>query len=327
MNTDHPPPSDLPTTAQQEAIRKAASNLTGRARAASMNAFKHLRLAWKLRDTDANMAALRAITAEEEAASAVIYLAQQKGYRGAHKLNFRDHIHKASIFPFICAVGRAIENSGIADIKIGIDPVSPKIFISFALPQSIQDETGQTRGEPDHPLNLAINIGTTASNVVLFEDELAKMLNIAKPKTVRDVFEEIANLRNKLLYATDDGAYVIDIDRRFIEEKQRRVCILIGVAICISQTPVHQLLVAQSIKGLLQSLAKPHGDIDMPVPDEAPMRIDIINSGETTTHRISFSVRTSGRHLIENLYGKLPPGPHLLSGRSFWIYKRPKRVS
>lgn len=53
-------------------VEDAGNRLAGRVRHCSRSAFVHLRKAWRLHGVDDEMSAFRAITAEEEAATALI---------------------------------------------------------------------------------------------------------------------------------------------------------------------------------------------------------------------------------------------------------------
>lgn len=68
----------------EEAIEKLK---VPRIRHACRNAFNHLRKAWVLHPIDAEMSSFRAITAEEEAAAAVIRALRHKHYPNAEKLS------------------------------------------------------------------------------------------------------------------------------------------------------------------------------------------------------------------------------------------------
>ena len=62
------------------------------------NAFKHLRKAWLLLPIDTEMSAFRAITAEEEAATALILALKMRQYPGADVLKYNNHVHKSAVF-------------------------------------------------------------------------------------------------------------------------------------------------------------------------------------------------------------------------------------
>jgi hypothetical protein len=68
------------------------------------NAINHLEKAWTIRVIDKEMALFRAITAEEEAATALLLICQEKKYPNANKLKWRNHHHKAGLIIMFDAV-------------------------------------------------------------------------------------------------------------------------------------------------------------------------------------------------------------------------------
>lgn len=88
-------------------------------RAAARNAVRHIDRSSVIADIDAHMAAFRAITAEEESATAVMYAIKRHAYPGHEYLNVRDHIHKNALSPFLTAVGEVL---AIADRQFDLRP-------------------------------------------------------------------------------------------------------------------------------------------------------------------------------------------------------------
>jgi hypothetical protein len=80
---------ELPFTEAQATIEKCIEMLAGRPRHCGRSAFRHLRKAWMLYPIDREMALFRAITAEEEAATALILAMKQRRYPGAELLDYR----------------------------------------------------------------------------------------------------------------------------------------------------------------------------------------------------------------------------------------------
>src|SRR5690606_19017052 len=85
----------------------------GKVRWAARNAIEHLNMASKLASIDPNMAALRAITAEEEAATSLICSLKEIGYPGSEFLNAHNHTHKQGVIYFISAI-----NNKYAEAKV-----------------------------------------------------------------------------------------------------------------------------------------------------------------------------------------------------------------
>lgn len=85
------PNSDFFTPFELNVV-KCLRRASGRSGYAAANAIHHLRRAWDIRSIDPAMAAFRAITAEEGAASALVLLLREKKYPHAARLSFRDHV-------------------------------------------------------------------------------------------------------------------------------------------------------------------------------------------------------------------------------------------
>src|SRR4051812_32687695 len=78
-------------------------------RASAKNAVRHIDKANAIADTDPDMAAFRAITAEEEAATALFHSLKRHRYPGSELLKPRDHLQKNAVAPFCSAVSRLFE--------------------------------------------------------------------------------------------------------------------------------------------------------------------------------------------------------------------------
>lgn len=89
-------------------VADVVSTIPPPARWSGFNAIRHLNKAWRLREDDREMAMFRAITAEEEAATAIFHSLQRLRYPGASGLNPRNHIHKNALAPFLHAVAMAL---------------------------------------------------------------------------------------------------------------------------------------------------------------------------------------------------------------------------
>jgi hypothetical protein len=93
----------------------------GRSGYAAVSAVIHLLKAWSIRRDDSPMAAFRAITAEEEAATAILSLLRERDY--AHsKLDLHDHTVKHSVYPFIRELG-AVLLPPLRKILLKVSPV------------------------------------------------------------------------------------------------------------------------------------------------------------------------------------------------------------
>jgi hypothetical protein len=55
------------------------------------------------------VAGFRAITGEEESVSAIYHALKRRRYNGADKLDPRNHLHKAALYPFLIDVSQALQ--------------------------------------------------------------------------------------------------------------------------------------------------------------------------------------------------------------------------
>ncbi|PLU07434.1 hypothetical protein BMJ29_02810 [Sinorhizobium medicae] len=77
------------------------------------------------------MSFFRAITAEEEAATALILALKQRRYPGSEKLNPWEHLHKAAVSPFLDAVGNVLAETGMPAPRLSINRGPSNAFAKF----------------------------------------------------------------------------------------------------------------------------------------------------------------------------------------------------
>jgi hypothetical protein len=228
------------------------------------SAFNHLRRAWALHGADNEMSAFRAITAEEEAASALILSLQQKRYPGAGRLNFRDHLHKAAPTPFFNAVAKVLAFMDFAKPTLRLSPDADPPHVTFFVDLS---RTGLRSpeplfAEPDEPLNFVIRMegkdGT--SGVHMFEEQLREVTQGNSLDEIVAFLRQEANRRKQLLHATDTGIPGVTFTKGFLLERLRRMAVLLTLTVAIQPTPTHQLFAVQCLKAFLRALRKMDGE-------------------------------------------------------------------
>src|SRR3989344_5569107 len=179
------------------------NNAKGHSKHCVRNAIHHLERAWNIREIDPEMAVFRAITAEEEAATAIFLVLKEQGYENAEKIKFKKHSYKQALEPFLRAVSKFAE-------KWSNEPGFPfgsKYVLSLEgkgqekkLSLSFNFQKGMITCIP--PLGFSIKLN---DKQYFFEKEL---LEITSGKTREDIVkhvETIANRRNELLYAQPNG--------------------------------------------------------------------------------------------------------------------------
>lgn len=178
-------------------------NAKGHSKHCARNAIHHLERAWKLREIDPEMAVFRAITAEEEAATAIFLVLKEQGYENAEKIKFKKHSYKQALEPFLRGIGKFADKWS----KEPGFPFGEKYVLSL-----------EGKGQ-DKKLSLSFNfhermitcIPPLGFSIMLndrqyfFEKEL---LEITSGKTREDIVKHVertANKRNELLYAQPNG--------------------------------------------------------------------------------------------------------------------------
>lgn len=248
--------ADIPLAEWQLVAEKAGDRLTGHIRHCTRNAFDHLRRAWRLHDIDNQMSAFRAITAEEEAATALILALKRQLYPGADRLNPRNHVHKSALWPLISALGGLFYDLKIPGPQIVISGEGPpRVTLRINMTKLAGHDGEPVWMEPDHPLNFEIRTGPISDKVVhLFEEELAAIASNAGDQSIRVYVERQANQRNRLLYASDKGLPDISFTDNMLLARAHRVSILAILTVIVLQTPQHQQLVLQCLEALLRAL-------------------------------------------------------------------------
>lgn len=200
-------PFSIPTlTAEDERLIEIADQLGSDWASQCFDAaFTHLEFAHKLVDIDPAMAIFRAITAEEEAATALFRALHLRNYPKSNLLLPHNHLHKAAVFPFIMGVVKHasyLKVNGIKSVKLGVpkneDP--PRLKLYFVLGGHLEGVVAN----PEPPLNMKI----TEGDEKLPPDYRRALLGTIGSdgfSNIRKYFERKANQRNLMLYAGQNG--------------------------------------------------------------------------------------------------------------------------
>ncbi|ANL74071.1 hypothetical protein AMC83_CH04154 [Rhizobium phaseoli] len=251
---------DLPLQQHHLIIEEGINKLGGRIRASLRSAWRHLRLSWTLHPIDSEMSLFRAITAEEEAASALMLALKQRRYPGAQKLKPRDHSHKSAISPFLDAVGNMLAGADLPPSKLTIKREDrPAIHISLDL-GAIVKHPNLRFAQPDNPFNFTLSV---EGNAYMFEKELLEIATGSGAESIRQHVQNETNLRNRLLYATDEGYPTVTFQDEALLRRRDRVNRLCLLTIGILQTKQHQLFAAQCLQAFLLMLGKIENAADL----------------------------------------------------------------
>lgn len=216
------------------------------------NAIAHIKKAWEIKEIDPEMAAFRAITGEEEAATAIMHSLSRRKYIGAEKLNYRDHTYKAAVFPFFQGISgafaRHLEQFKVT-LEIDTKDKKPTLKTRINIPRPTGDVM---HAYPDPPLHFEI---TMNGKIYDFSHELEKLATLKNVKKITDYIKRQANTRNVILYAATQGIPQIKLPiEGFLERKRSIVFGHLVIYLLIDPYKEHQLFVQQALTAFLKML-------------------------------------------------------------------------
>ncbi len=216
-----------------------------------LHAWKQIDKARKLAGIDNEMSAFRAITAEEEVATAIIREIQDLGYENSRRLKPHDHSHKSGIWHLLTLISAFISeyNQLKATISEGTGELSGKLIISF--PSLTPSDTHVAQLVP--PLNFNI---TNKGERISFKKQANELASYISVNKLQKHLKNEANIRNELIYASPKGMPFVQIaPHKFIEERELRVMVLTYAYLLISQYREKQSFVQQCIDSYLTILS------------------------------------------------------------------------
>jgi hypothetical protein len=229
---------------------------------AGRNAFEHLRRAWSLHPIDSNMSLFCAITAEEEAATAVIRALQHRRYPQSDLLKGSNHPHKAAVWLVIQALQDMLVDKDIPIPQAMLRKEGePRVDFHFdlsargAAPEPIW-------AKPDEPFNFVLRSDYRGPfDIHDFGREFAAIAEKVGKNSIFELMKAEGNLRNRVLYASEDGIPRAEFADDLILARRRRVCALVFVVIGIMQTDEHQHFLVQCLDILVRIVAKYRGEM------------------------------------------------------------------
>jgi hypothetical protein len=244
-----------------------------------LNAHKHMNASWRLRVIDPKMAVFRAITAEEEAATALILSLKRLGYRGAERLGYWNHVHKAALTPFFDAVRETViaVAQPLPEFTLVLTPeIGPtRLEIRVVLHRGTDGRQIVAAPNPPFGFTTTRHIKGQADEVLedleQFEVGVSKVVEKHKVATILEHIRERANLRNLLLYASDKGILQLQGDlEKQLRHHYERTCRLLRVYLLIEPYPERQSFVQQCLTALLKMLVMVKADSDVNAESRQP---------------------------------------------------------
>lgn len=218
----------------------------------AMNAALHLNRAWKIKDVDFEMTALRCITAEEESAKAIFHALRASRYEGADRLGLKSHVHKMALITFVRAVknflAEMLEKSPVHDIQMSIEKPARRLSISFCL-RGIDGY----RLTPEPPLHFSSTVNDENPDFRRQMDVFVKASAAKAGETLEKYLQEQARLREKLLYAPNQGLnhFSGNAEKVFTKSQQKVIRNLI-LFLLIDQHAEQQGFVQQCLNAFVE---------------------------------------------------------------------------
>ncbi len=187
---------NIPFSEFDKQVFGCINTATGIVKCSAISSYIHLEKAWQLSGIDAEMSLFRAITAEEEMATAIFIALRNLRYTNAKRLNPKNHVHKQGLYPFCTAVWNFLDPSRTSDIKVKLyiikESEKPRVKLRFLLPENMTLT-------PEPPLNQKAM--QDDSNSYKFEQELKDYAEEKGVDTIQKHLTELSKLRNTILYA------------------------------------------------------------------------------------------------------------------------------
>jgi hypothetical protein len=190
------------------------------------------------------MAVFRAVTAEEEAATSLIYALHRHKYAGAGRIHGRDHRHKAAILPFLRVIVEWFARMEAPPIQVYVETVGELERLNIQLEITLPDGTKRL-ARPDQPFNGEIRPAGLEQQADLSR-EIEALANPENLRRLRETIDERANLRNQILFAAVDGLPNVQLDAdRFLHNKATDVFTLLTLFLLVDQYREQQMFVTQ----------------------------------------------------------------------------------
>ena len=231
-------------------LRRIAPHLPRGLQTRFESTFDHFDRSNRLLEIDRGMASFRAITGEEEAATALMRAVQIRNYDGSEKLKASRHHHKAAIVATITAIRNTVypilaEFQLLFDFAKGrIDPKIPLTTFGVAGGEKLCIQ-------PVEPLGL-LQTREGVHELEVYDDALEQLARKTEPGTIIKPINAQANARNRLLYASDEALPQSRATASTIEERRHRALAILVLTAMVFQSRHHLDLVRQALATVLK---------------------------------------------------------------------------
>jgi len=217
------------------------------------SAINHLKRAESLFPIDSNMAVFRCFTAEEEAASGLMYCLKDKKYVNANKLKPKRHVHKISIIQFFTVFNKFTEEklSEIQlDMRLSVIEKNSEKMLAFETMFDLGH--GPKKFNPEPPFNFRLLFEKKRFS---FREQIQDLFKAREFSEIESYLENEANQRNLLLYATQQGyPSKVEVEEKFFPAYQKRVFALLRAYLMIDPYEEKQPFVQDILDAFLTML-------------------------------------------------------------------------
>lgn len=241
------------TSFDQSCLELLESLPRTQSRASMRSAVNHLRRAEILLPIDRPMAAFRCYTAEEEAASSLMYCLKERRYTNAERLNPRNHVQKNAVIPFLEILKKFYDESLATpslEPEIQLRALNGQKQLFIAIPLSINGE--RTWFLPTPPLNFSVSNEAKSFSYNKYVDAYIRSRGAQE---IDAHLRELANKRNLVLYAGPKGyVHDLEITDKFFPAHCARVMAMLRAYLLVQPHAEQQPYVQQSLNSFLEML-------------------------------------------------------------------------
>jgi hypothetical protein len=235
-------------------LRRLAADMPGAVKFRLLSSLEHFERAFQLLEIDREMASFRAITGEEEAASALIKALQIRGYPHSKEFNSRDHQHKAAVIACMMAVSSDVAPL-LKEFNLVFDFERKRVDVKVPL-SNFNIAGGENFAvQPVEPLDI-VRSSEDPSEVKPFDQALANLALRSNYESIKRMISQQANGRNTLLYASDSVLPASRATSDSNANRERTGLILLVLSAMVLQSRKHQSLVCQAIDAFLGVISR-----------------------------------------------------------------------
>lgn len=234
-------------------IRTLRSGIPDRVGYRIISALDHLRRAYPLLNFDREMASFRAITGEEEAATALMLAIAHRNYPHSNLFNIRNHRHKAIFIALVMAMKGRVGSVALRNLTLVFN--FDKSRVDLRIPLS---NFGVSGGEdyflqPTEPLD-TVHTEPDAEGNEWLHNLLGSFSQALQTSDILKLVTKFANSRNTILYASDTTLPRSQANLESIQQRHWITVTLLILTIMVLQTRKHQALVCDATTTCLQIL-------------------------------------------------------------------------